>query len=100
MAILDPAEKNELLAIEGLRKFVEKEEPKYVRVLKVWKKDLPTGAELAQPIHLAGSLTTHLMINDTNLSSLMWHIWRDNELRIIKFYRIIGKYFVDCEAAT
>jgi hypothetical protein len=100
MAILDPADRIELLAIDGLRKFVEKEEHTYVAKLKNWKKELPKDAELANPRMLAASLAGYLRIYDENLRSLMWTIWRDNELRINKFYDIIGKYFVDCEAAT
>lgn len=100
MAILDPAERIELLAIEGLRKFVEKEEHTYVAKLKHWKKDLPKDSELASPRMLAASLAGWLRMNDDELRSLMWKIWRDNELRINKFYEIIAKYFVDCEAAT
>jgi len=98
MEILDPKDKKRLLAIEGLRKFVNNEEDRYVKKLKAWKNILSNDAELKDPRLLAATLVGYLQMNDDKLSNLMWDIWRDDELRIIEFYDIISKYFVDREA--
>lgn len=98
MGILDPKDKNRLLAIDQLRRFVRNGEGKYVKKLKEWKRSLPKDAELADPRLLAATLSGHLMMFDENLRSIMWSIWENDELRIIQFYDIIAKYFVDRES--
>ena len=98
MGILDPIDKNKLLAIEGLRKFVKDNEKKYVDKLKDWKSIILDDPDLANPHVLAAALKTHMMMHDSKLSSLMWSIWREDDTHAIEFYGIIAEYFVDREA--
>jgi hypothetical protein len=100
MGILNPAERNELLNIEGLRKFVNDEERKYLKLLKDLKGLLRNDAKLTDPWMLAAHLAGYLRLWDEKLRDLMYRIWRDDDVRINKFYDIIAKYFVDREAAT
>jgi len=100
MGILSSSERTLLFSINSLRKYVEDEERAYVKILKEWKKVFSSNSDLNDPEMLAGTLVTYLMMHDVELRGKMWDLWRDDDLRIYKFYVIIAKHFVDCEAKS
>jgi hypothetical protein len=100
MGILLDEEKNRLLARDGLKRFVNQEEPKYVKILRQFKGDLRNNPKWITPEMLFRQLEGYLRVYDPKLADLLYSIFGNDNAKIDEFYMIIAKYFVDREAAT
>lgn len=101
MALLNPADRNRLLSIDGLNRFVNRNRERYVRMLREWKPLLAMRPELRGPDMLAHNLKGVLMYEqDSPLFPLLRDIFGNDDAAKLQYIDFLARHFVDLEAGA